>query len=101
VADDWDVPPEVSDVDAEATSPFGEAAMPAAEPGVDRVDEGRPAPDISTIGEETAELDMQSVLDGEPASSPDAPHGPAFTDEGEELSDVPRQIPGQERMPFE
>jgi hypothetical protein len=104
VAEGWDVPPEASDVDAETSegsTAFAQAAMPGAEPGLDPLDEGPPQTDISTIGEETAELDMQAVLDGEHASSPDAPHGPALTEEEDELSDVPRPIPGQERMPFE
>jgi hypothetical protein len=69
--------------------------------------------------EETAEIDMQSVLDSEPASIVSHEPAPAREldadepldwemarrpGEGIELDereDVPREIPGQERMPFE
>jgi hypothetical protein len=45
-------------------------------------------PDFSTLGQETAELDMQSVLDAD---------GPL---PGQDLQ-APEQIPGQERLTFE
>jgi hypothetical protein len=73
-----------------------------------------------TIGQETAELDMQSVLDESPDPSTFAsPVEPTFTDafrgdmppaepseelgapEDDEASDVPRPLPGQERLSFE
>jgi hypothetical protein len=76
--------------------------------------------DAPTIGQETAELDMQRVLDESPDPSTFAsPVEPTFTDafkgdmpqgerseelgapEGDEESDVPRPLPGQERLSFE
>jgi hypothetical protein len=77
-------------------------------------------PHASTVGQETAELDMQSVLDESPDPSTFASPGePTFTDafrddisgagppedlgalEDGEASDVPRPLPGQERLSFE
>jgi hypothetical protein len=76
--------------------------------------------DTPTIGQETAELDMQSVLDESPDPSTFAsPVEPTFTDafrgdmppserseelgapEDDEAPDVPRPLPGQERLSFE
>lgn len=53
----------------------------------------QPHPDIAFAGQETAELDMQAVLD-EDADAADAaaPEGPVS---------APEPIPGQERLTFE
>ncbi|HEY2435554.1 MAG TPA: hypothetical protein VGH93_00115 [Solirubrobacteraceae bacterium] len=73
----------------------------------------------STLGEETAEIDMQSVLDqGDDPARLSSPAPPEFTDapgrgfeqdpsydeprgEDDERADVQRPIPGQERLSFE
>jgi hypothetical protein len=84
-----------------------------------------PVADFSTIGQETAELDVQALLDAEPeAALPDAPEPPAehesfaweapieggpsvaegmsvAADDVAELSSEIIEIPGQERMSFE
>jgi hypothetical protein len=87
--------------------------------------EPSPAPDFSTIGQETAELDVQALLDADPGVAlPDAPEAPAeeesfewespvtdappvaegmsvSVDDIAELAPEVTEIPGQERMSFE
>jgi hypothetical protein len=87
--------------------------------------ETAPAPDFSTIGQETAELDVQALLDADPGVAlPDAPEAPAEEESFEwesPVTDAPpvaegmsvaaediaglapevTEIPGQERMSFE
>jgi hypothetical protein len=82
-------------------------------------------PDFSTIGQETAELDVQALLDADPGVAlPDAPEAPAEEESFEwespvtdappvaegmsvaaediaELAPEITEIPGQERMSFE
>jgi hypothetical protein len=77
-------------------------------------------PETSTIGQETAELDMQSVLnEGPDPSTLASPVEPTFTDaftedisaaeppedlgplEDDETSELPPPGPGEERLPFE
>ena len=98
-------------------SPQGDPLAEAASPH--RAPAGDPAvatpPDLSTVGQETAELDMEAVLEQDerlaseaPAGEPEAAHEASADDElldwempdrpGEE---PPEPIPGQERLSFE
>ena len=102
-------------------------AIPSADPEGDAVELEAASPpadeDFSHVGQETAELDMQAVLDEQPESLAPAPGGtrpvragqaPSTPDEesfeweiapaGEGAADgdaPPQEIPGQERMSFE
>jgi hypothetical protein len=122
------------------SSVAAEAGAPAAEePPVESPPEPvlHDAPAGSTVAQETAELDMQSVLEEEPEASqppspgqdslewevPGGPGGrpyrtseeshpevaepderrqrPESHEHDDEMSDLPGDVPGQERMPFE
>jgi hypothetical protein len=128
VASDGEFPAEAPEEDGAGLDGTGLEGSPApsgrelADPGATETP-GQPEGDESatpTIGQETAELDMQSVLDESPDPSTFAsPVEPTFTDafkgdiagaepaedpgslEDEEASDVPRPLPGQERLSFE
>lgn len=110
---------------AEAQVALPEEEAPEPQAGTDVPYDDQVEPGGTVLGEETAELDMQTVLDegadptsGEPATTPSlagtpdeqpsaqevspGDHAAAAGElEEDELADVPRQIPGQERMPFE
>jgi hypothetical protein len=94
--------------DEELTPPHGdELAEAFDEPGLAHVDPGPPAaahasapPEVAADyglgpgGQETAELDMQEVLETDvEAADPGSPEAPA--------TEPPEQIPGQERLTFE
>jgi len=96
-----------------------EFAGAAAQPGpIDAQSAAQPEePDFSTVGQETAELDMRTVLeqDTHAASGPAGTPPPRATStveqgQGEELEwevansrrePMPEEIPGQERLTFE
>jgi hypothetical protein len=127
-AGDAELSPEPADVDgawvdAEGAAPEQELSdgdAPEAREPQASAPEGAREGEPSTVSQETAELDMQSVLDEghDPAelSSPVVPeltdspgrafHSEALDDERrlqdeDELADVARPLPGQERLSFE
>jgi hypothetical protein len=128
VASDGDVPEQAMEdgrAELDGSGPDG-SPVPSGSELVDPGAEEAPAQpegdesETPTIGQETAELDMQSVLDESPDPSTFAsPVEPTFTEafrgdmspaelsgelgplEDDEASDVPRPLPGQERLSFE
>jgi hypothetical protein len=118
-------PDESADDDGDSADGAPEAVE--IEPAAVPADEARPheedrLADLSTVGQETAELDMQAVLDGDlDAADSSSPVGPlvdpvpAFPSEETSVEDsldwefpgereddgVPEDIPGQERLSFE
>ncbi len=107
--------------DDESLSPVAAAPTPAAAWDHDAQED--PVVDLSTVGQETAELDMQAVMEDDPdAADPGAPE-PPLVDEprlaghgaeapgddslewevpGEDDREAPpAEIPGQERLSFE
>jgi hypothetical protein len=85
--------------------------LPHEPPGNDAVDAPHPVrgPDFANVGQETAELDMRTVLDAPEAVDPSTrfdPAGPAAAHNedpavGDALGDgqdFPRDTPGQERL---
>lgn len=114
--------PEEEDVGLDAPQPVVTAEPPADEPATAKPagpDWGLEAegPEFTHVGQETAELDMRSVLDGhEEKSATVAPvrafsASPDADQESSELAagaheafdgaEVPQEIPGQERLTFE
>jgi hypothetical protein len=122
--------PVLADAPAEEPSPGDYEGLDA--PEVPAVEVAAPQPhhqhdepiaDLSTIGQETAELDMQAVMEEDPdaadSASPvgpivEGPTPPAYAGQlpvedgpgwelGEELDEeqAPADIPGQERLAFE
>jgi len=120
VATDATEPPAGADPTA-AEAPSATETDALADPEIS----GSQEPDFSHVGQETAELDMQAVLDEEPAPAPSGAalaeqdslewempgdgvrHEDAVTDERHadavagEQGGPPEQVPGQERMSFE
>jgi hypothetical protein len=66
-------------------------------------DDGQERPDPTGLGQETAELDMQSVLhdDHGEAHPPEDRHDQDDSRLGEQAADPHAEIPGQERLTFE
>jgi hypothetical protein len=89
----------------DAESPGGAVPTPDTAPDASQ----QVIEDSTTLGQETQELDMESVLELEeppepapPRDAPDRPLGAADWADGlEDDADVPREIPGQERLSFE
>ena len=109
-------------VDLADGAPEAVEIEPAAEPTEASTHEGDRLADLSTAGQETAELDMQAVLEGDlDAADSASPAGPlvdpvpAFPGDERSVEDsldwefpgeredegVPEDIPGQERLSFE
>jgi hypothetical protein len=113
---------------ADETPPYAHAPAPdaAESTSLPASDQDRPedrVADMAAGGQETAELDMQTVMEDDPdAADPGAPepplgHGPALAGHGDERSEddllewelpgerdrepPPEPIPGQERLSFE
>jgi hypothetical protein len=107
--------------EVEASSPDADASMSAA--AFDRGTQDDQLADLPAGGQETAELDMQAVMEDDPdAADPGAPERPlvdevAFAGRGDEApaddslewdasnerdrEPPPEHIPGQERLSFE
>jgi hypothetical protein len=112
---------EAAAADGESSSPVAAAPTPAAAWHQDKQED--PVADLSAGGQETAELDMQAVMEDDPdAADPAAPEAPLvdeprlaghgdtapaddsleweFPSEGDH-EPPPADIPGQERLSFE
>jgi hypothetical protein len=106
-------PSEIAHQEREALDPVFPEAGPSAGEAPAESEAPVPAADFSSVGQETAEIDMQAVLDadgfGESATAEPAAAAPAQTDEGSFEWDVPpaegehaaEPGPGQERLDFE
>jgi hypothetical protein len=96
---------------AETTLQAGEPAAPAVHASDDPA--AAEASDFSSIGQETAELDMATVLETDPGTDQPHPARAVSTSEdaaeeelewevaGSHQEPVPEEIPGQERLTFE
>jgi hypothetical protein len=86
-------PGEVARMERDALGPIANAYEGSAhdsddEPSIDHPHPAR-GPDFANVGQETAELDMRTVLDG------------GWEDELEETPSIPGEMPGQERLWFD